>query len=128
MWEVTTGKGAASLTDLKNVTNVVDIKRGRKLMNSFSGDAYFEMDVKRPKDVYLEEQISNLENMVVISSKFVELLTNLTLENVEYLPVVINNHKGEIDSDSYSIVHATKIIDCIDPNSSLILYTTLHLQ
>jgi len=125
VWKALAGKGAAVLTELKNVDNSVDIKRGRKLLVPIAKDAYFEMNPQYPKDILLEDQVSNMDYMVVVSPKLTEFLIQSNLAQVEYFPVSIKNHKGVPHQEKYTIVHPTKVIDCIDKSKSDLMWNKI---
>ena len=125
VWEALAGKDAAVLTDLQNYEGVVDIKRGRKLTGPLPDDAFFEMNPRYPKDIFLEEQISNMDKMVLVSPKFSEFLVSENLSGIEYLPVNIKDHKGVLSKERYQIVHSTKVIDCIDKSNSDLLWNKI---
>ncbi len=124
-WENKPGKGACSLTNLKNVDDVVDIKRGRPRLDGFPADAYFEMNPDYPKDVNLEDVIVNRERMRLISPAFATFLQEHALNNTEFLPVTIKNHNGGTASDEYMIASPLDVIDCIDKDASNVMWNKI---
>jgi len=125
IWKALAGKGAAVFTDLQNTDDVISIKRGRKLTTSFSDNAFFEMNARYPKDKLLEDQVSNMDKMVLISPKFADFLRDKALSEVELLNVNIKDHQGNFSSEIYAIVHTTKVVDCIDQDNSDLVWNKI---
>lgn len=120
-WDCSVPKGVAGFTILQGIDGqwAVDIAEGRVLREEFpSGDAYFEMNPERKKEVKLGEQHYNLERMVVIGKRLSEFVRNLKEPSVQLLPVKIHDHKGRVASRDFNIVHTTRLVDCLDPEAS----------
>lgn len=127
-WDCSVPKGVAGFTTLKGIDSqwAIDIAEGRELAGEFPSDnAYFEMNPDRPRDVKLGEQHYNLERMVVIGPRLSEFVRTLGDSSVRLLRVRILDHKGRVASRDFSIVHTTKVVDCLDSHASKAVWNPL---
>jgi hypothetical protein len=110
--------GGASVEYMSDQEHVWDLSIGKKLAKVWPDDVSFKMSPKHPKDVTLLDHISNLENVLLISPKFRDVLRSQGLKELEFLPVKILDHKGRVASKEYSILNCLRVVDCVDQKKS----------
>lgn len=118
VWEWVAAPGCCSLTNIQNVDRAYELGRGVARSDDFPDDAEFNMDPQHPRSVKLPDQATNLEDLLVVSGRVKGFVETLDLEDVEFLPVRIINHKGRLASDDYWIVNPLTVVDCIDTDAS----------
>lgn len=125
IWESESGSKFCVADALKNVPDEYEIKRGISRAKGFPKDARFEMDKRFPKQVALPDSLSNLEGMVVVSTRLKEFIEARSPRSVEYLPVALINHKKRDCGQQYHIVNPLAIVDCIDQDDSEIEFNEI---
>jgi hypothetical protein len=108
-----------------NVDDEWQIKEGMSRAAGFPADAQFEMNKQYKKQMALSDNISNLEDMAVVSPRLKEFIEAQNPKRVEFLPVTIINHKDKPVPDPYHIVNPLAIVDCIDKQRSDISWNEL---
>src|SRR5262245_48187968 len=111
-------KGVCFLVQLMDVEKNYELSQGIPRQKGWPKDAYFEMDSNFPKDIKLEDFLSNESSLLVASSRVRELVEKEKAPRIEYLPVWIVNHKGRREKDQFWVLHSTPLIDCIDLKKS----------
>jgi len=124
-WKARPGKGTCSTRSIQNVENSHDLGRGRPRSKGFPSDAYFQMNPDYPKDIKLVDQVCNIGHFILVSSRMVEFLRTLNLNNTEFLPVSILNHRGGVAAEDYFVIHACEIVDCIDKDASDVMWGSI---
>jgi len=124
-WKAKPGKKACVTKGIQNLENSFDLSRGRPRSNGFPGDAYFQMNPDFRKAVKLEDQIHNHESVVLASTRMTDFLKKLGLNNTEFLPVSIFNHKGKPAADDYFVIHPFEIVDCINKDESDVMWGSI---
>ena len=108
-------KGVARLGIIKNVADWAEMQHGESMKGRFPKDAYFEMSDDFPKDVKLVDVHSNLNNFLVVSQRFKDLLQSAdALKRNEVYEVGIVNHKGRREKTSYFVIHQIDHLKCAD--------------
>jgi len=124
-WEDIPSKGACSTRSIQNVKNSHDLGRGRPRSKGFPSDAYFQMNPDYPKDIKLVDQVCNIGHFILVSSRMAEFLRTLNLNNTEFLPVSILNHREGVAAEDYFVIHPCEIVDCIDKFASEIRWNNI---
>lgn len=125
VWESTAGTKYCVLGGLQGVSDQYELKRGVSRARSFPDDAHFKMDKGFPRQVALADSTSNLDGLLVVSSRLRTFLEVEALPNVEFLRVTIINHKARVASADYYIVNPLQIVDCIDQGRSEIMWNRI---
>ncbi len=102
------------LEPLSNVKRASKIFNGTPLVNDFPADACFHMDKDKPKAIKLGDDVKNASGHHVVSPKLMEFIKSHNPRSVEFLPVTIYNHKGQVASTEYNIMNPLIVLDCID--------------
>ena len=125
IWNDHTVSKYCVLHGLQNVDDEYEIKEGISRLQGFPTDAYFEMDKQFKKQVALSDNLSNLDRMAVVSEKLKAFIEAKRPSQVEFLPVIIKNHKGQEIEERYHVMSPLAIVDCIDLKRSEIEWNEL---
>lgn len=109
--------GICVLQGTEGVENSFEIKEGVSRLAGWPTDASAPMDKSFPKDIGLADSLIGCIH-VVISKRVRAFLEGEAVENVEFLPITIVNHKGRIASKDYFILNPLQSVDCIDMGAS----------
>jgi uncharacterized protein DUF1629 len=111
-------KNAMTVRKVENVEQVFELRDGVSRAADFPADATYEADPNRPHNTILTDNLFNINGFIVASSRLRRLLEGRAVPKVEYLPVIVRDHKGKVASCDYSIVHPIDPVDCIDLQQS----------
>ncbi|WP_086931502.1 imm11 family protein [Agarilytica rhodophyticola] len=75
-------------------------------------------DTDFPDRIKLFDFVSNLDEVLIGNKRVRDVFEQLGIENVEYLPVWLMNHQGEIASKDYTILNVLGSVDAIDMEKS----------
>lgn len=125
VWESKVDPGVCVLNVIENVPDSFELSKGVSREQGFPGDALFRMNKAHPKDDRLADQLANIGSLTLVSANVAEYLRTLNLENVEFLPVAILDHKDRVASDSYFVVNPMSVVDCIDQAASDLLWGSI---
>ena len=81
-------------------------------------DIAFIFSKNRPEGMNLNDYVRNKYGWLIISERFKLILEKFNVENIEYLPIQINNHKGRLASKDYWIANFIKLTKAVDRESS----------
>jgi hypothetical protein len=93
---------------LGRVTSLEDAYRlhdGEPLLADFPDSVTFQMKEDFPDDTLLTDTLINVNSVLIVSEKTKATLTELGVENVEYLPVTIKDHKNKAVKAPYFVVN-----------------------
>jgi len=94
------------------------LEDGEALTGWFPRPAVYPMDPDHPGARTLNDLQDNTLSMLVVSPALSETMQEAGCTNVEFLPIVIHNHRGKVASDGYSIANVLGLIDCLDRANS----------
>lgn len=114
IWRTETVANALELDELQGVEDEWELNEGVPRANGFPDDARFTADPELPYNTLLVDNLYNIDELIVVSSRLKDFLESRELNRVEYLLVSILNHKGRVAADDYFIVHPIEPVDCID--------------
>jgi hypothetical protein len=112
------------LDKLKGVNRHFELKLGIPRRESFSPDAAFTADPDFPNDISLADAFNNTYRLVVVSQKLKEFIESFNPKEVEFLPVVILDHKSR-RAGKYFIVHPINLVDALKPAESGSIWSDL---
>ena len=95
------------------------LRNGRTLKQSFPAGVRLTMPADRPMNTLLPDNVYNVNMMIVASKRLEDHLEKHAVPDVEYLPVVVINHKGDPVPDPFFIVHPVNHLDCVDEERSV---------
>ena len=95
------------------------LRNGLTLEQTFPTGVRLTMPADRPMNTLLPDNVYNVNMMIVASRRLKEFLARQALPGVEYLPVVVINHKGDPVLDPFFIVHPVNHLDCVDEEQSV---------
>lgn len=126
VWRATTGGKYCVLKGLSGVRKQYEVKRGVSRANGWPDDAHFKMDEDYPKQVALADNLSNMDDIVVVSNTLKELVEGRAPPSLEILPVRVINHKGRDAGAPFWILSPLAVVDCIDLAASNALFGALN--
>ena len=93
---------------LQEMTGFADkwrLRDGLPLQGELTENATFEMNPEFPDDTLTPDCLSNLDEVILVSSRVKEFLEGKRLASVEYLSVTVRDLKGKTVKPSYFIVN-----------------------
>lgn len=126
VWSRVDEGNSCSLDPLEGVDRDWELFEGVSRAKGFPAEAIFRMSARHKKNTSLTDNLINLTNLIVVSSKLKDFLQSKTLKNVEYLPVSIVNHKAKVVSREYFIVNPIIPQDCLDVKASGASYSDIN--
>ena len=88
------GDNSCVLTTLQDVEDDFELLNGVTRVANFPPDASFRMSKDYPKNLKMEDFLVNENKLLVVSARVKEFLEGQKIEQNEFLPVRIINHKG----------------------------------
>jgi hypothetical protein len=125
LWQKRHEEGFCVIKNPAGIEKAYQLQDGAALAERFPPDVYCEMSPHFPKDIKLAENLYGAA-VVVISKKIVEMLEQEAVNNTEFLPIKIINHKGRIASRDYFILNPLDILDCIDIEQSGVRWNAIR--
>jgi hypothetical protein len=107
-----------SLYELTGIEKDYQLRKGISRAANFPTKAAFKMDLDKPNDTLLTDNLFNTDLLIVGSPRLTEFFELQGVPKVEYLPVAIINHKGKVISREYVIINPVEPVVCIDLNKS----------
>ena len=95
------------------------------LKENYSDDVTLEMDKGSEDRRALYDITNNINQLLITSEPFKEILETCDCGNVEFLPVSIKNQRDKIEKEKYYIVHLVDSIDYLNKEKSIIEYRAL---
>lgn len=95
-----------------------ELKDGVPLLADMGKDARFRMSDDFPRQIAARDFVPNHNGVLVMSAKARALLEKEGVEDVEYLPVQLLNHKGRKVPEDYFILNPVRLVDCADAKKS----------
>ena len=101
-----------------NITKGYQLDEGVSRQNGWPEDAYFQYAEHRKEGMILTDWAKNIDEWLVVSDRFKQLLQQKEIPYLEFLRVQIRNHKGKPVDDDYWIVNFIKHHEGVDRNKS----------
>lgn len=92
---------------------------GVSRLDGWPDDVVFEFSKDRPEGMNLTDYVENSPQWLIISDRFKAILEEFHVEEIEYLPVKIKNHKGRMASEHYWIASFLVLTEAVDRESSI---------
>jgi hypothetical protein len=119
VWRATYAGNACQLLGIENVRFSNRLMRGYAYMDTFPKDAVMRMSMHFKRDTKLVDDVMNADDLKVCSPRIVKFLKEKNLENIEYHPITILDHKGKVASKDYCIIHQVGLQEAIDMEASV---------
>ena len=126
IWMSTPIKNACWLTAMTNFPKTYLLSQGVPLAATFPDNVETSMDDDFKKATALTDDHKNSDRVKVCSPRLVKFLQERKVENVEYLPITIRNHKGKVASTEYCIVNPVGLVDALDLKASQPRYNSMN--
>ncbi len=124
VWESVAVGNACRLEGVENVDSL-DLVPGIVFGKSAPTNIRLRMSKFHKKDTGLTDDLTNDNHLKVCSSRVVEFLKKRNLQNLEFLPVTILDHKGKAAGAGYCIVHPAPPQDALDVKASQPTYSPI---
>lgn len=125
IWNRQYREGFCVIENPENVEKQNLLLKGVTMKDIWPDDAYCKMSASYPKDIQLSDNLYG-SNFAVISFHASESLQSFAPnDEVEYLQVAIQNHKGRVASTDYFIMNPVSIVDCIDQGKSGVVWNKI---
>ncbi len=85
---------------------------GRSFKDNYPDDVSIAMDADFPKDTVVLDHLRN--DLQICSGGLTDFLKSKEIDNVEYLPIWLINHKGRKVKPCFNILNPVTPIDCLD--------------
>ena len=125
VWEALPTGNACILEAVENIEKSSRVERGVTLAATWPKDAIMRMTKRHKKNTALLDDVSSYSSAKVCSPRLVEFLRSKRLENVEYLPITILDHRDQVASKDYCIVHPIHPQDALDVQASQAEYDAI---
>jgi len=102
------------LDECNGIDRKWEIDKGVPRAATFTDNVTLKMDNQYPHNIMLADDLFNKHRLIVVSGRLKNFLQSRSLVQVEYLPITILDHKGQIASRDYVIVHPINPVDCLD--------------
>jgi len=119
-----TKDGICKLEQPRGILDSFEISEGISRLEGWNPDASAAMDPSFPKDIGLADSLYGA-SFLIISGNIRRFLEGEDIPQLEYLPLKIIDHKGQIASNDYYILNPRAIVDCIDAEASSVLEDSL---
>lgn len=114
------------LNPLEGVEDAYQLNYGISREHTFPEVALLRMNPEFKKAIKLSDALDNDNFLVVASKRLKEFFERENVPDVEYLRVTILNHKNQVASDEYFIVHQVGTQNCIDLEQSVIKWNLIN--
>lgn len=105
---------AAHFGRMENFEDDFELEESIPLAASFPPEAAFRMSPDFPDQLELHDFIRTIGGHVVLSARVRDFLEREGVEEVEFLPIRLINHKGRTIKAEYYVLNVLRAIDCID--------------
>ena len=114
-FRITTEGNAARFRGIENYEYYYKLYEAISLTDDYPADVQIRMNDDFPDSIGLYDVLSVLGGgNFVVSEKMKEFLENAGVNNVQYFPITVLNHKGRKTAEKYVVVNILSMVDCID--------------
>ncbi len=114
LWTSKIEPNACTLSELDGFKKIFALRQGVIQGDGFPADVTMRMDSRKPTDTLLTDNIRNLKNVVVVSSELRKFLLDRSIQETEFLPITVLDHKGRPADRQYFIMNPINNPDCLD--------------
>jgi hypothetical protein len=102
------------------------LREGHKLADEWPSDATYFFSAAAPEGMVLTDAIMNPMGLLMVSNTLRELLLTFELKGlVEFLPIVIKNHKKRLATKEYSLANSVQLTSAVDRKESTFKVSSL---
>jgi len=121
-------KDAAYFTPIKNYPKQWELGACLPLRDKIPPEAEIRMDPNVPKDIKLVDSLYSSDSVLFVNERVCKLFESQGIQNVEYLPIKVIDHKQKPVKEPYFIVNILTKADCIDVQASQITWNTINTE
>ena len=116
---------AAVLGTLHGVDKQYELNDGVPRAATWTAAARYTMNPDFPHDTLLTDALINTDQLVVGSDRLKKFLEGRKVNEVEYLPVTVMNHKNRPAGTDYFIINPIHPVDCLDVDASDVTWSMI---
>jgi len=126
IWGSGYSQGSCVIENPEGFDDEFMLNEGVSLLEQWPERVVCRMDSEFPKDIKLTDNLYGA-NFPVVSQRIRDAAVALAATSqIEFLPVVILNHKGRVASKDYFIFNPLQTIDCIDVEKSGVTWNSIN--
>ena len=125
IWSNRYTEGHCVIEGPEGVPDAYRLNKGVPVSKGWPTKAICRMSNDFPKDLELVDNLYG-SRFVVISKALRDELVGAGVQNVEFLPVQIHNHKKRLASADYFLLNPPETIDCIDIAASGVTWNSIN--
>ncbi|MBS1816325.1 MAG: hypothetical protein JSU08_00190 [Acidobacteria bacterium] len=110
--------GYCKVDHLQGIDDLWAVGQGASLRENPPGRITMAMHEDEPTNTVLPDNVRNTDSLLIVSPRVRAFLQQRAVGHIEFLPLDILDHKGNVASGEYSIAHLTDHVDCIDVAAS----------
>jgi hypothetical protein len=112
--------GYATVDQLAGFADEWAVGQGVSLAANPPDKLTMSMYADEPRNTVLPDNVQNMNSLVIVSPRLRSFFEAKQVNNVEYYPLEIKDHKGKVASTEYFVAHLTNHVDCIDIEASAV--------
>lgn len=121
-------KGYCLLDQLEGFEDEWAVGQGFSLATNPPDDLTMSMSEDEPRKTVLPDYVQNTNSLLIVSPRLRTFLETEQVNNVEYYPLTIKNHKGKVASREYFVAHLINHVDCINVEASGVTWSGMGLD
>jgi len=125
IWRADHAEGQCVIGEPYPLEDGYELNRGIPREPTWPDEVTCEMNPEYPHDLELTDNLYGA-SVQIISLPLRDALIKHKVNDVEYLPVRILNHKGKVASKDYFILNPPSTVECIDTKASKVKWNVLN--
>ncbi len=111
-------EGYCTVDKLQGFEDEWAVGQGVSLAANPPASLTMSMYEEEPRNTVLPDHVQNMDRLLIVSANMKTFLEGQDVNNVEYYPLEILDHKGKVASTAYFVAHLINPVDCIDVEAS----------
>lgn len=101
------------------------LREGHELTDEWPDGVTYFFSRDRPEGMVLTDYLTNYMGLLIASPRLQTLLRELNAAGIEFLPVVLKNHKKRVASQDYCVVNFSRLTPVINRDRSVVKVSAL---
>jgi hypothetical protein len=127
IWRFEDVPGAYVPKKLLNMERMLRLLMGVSIADDMPKNVQFSADPDYPNDTVMLDCFGNAQSVIPISSKLKAFLESKDIPNLEFIPVDMLDHEGDVIAQ-YFLLHSVELIDAIDKDETELEVDTLNTE
>jgi hypothetical protein len=111
-------KGYCTVDQLAGFEDQWAVGQGVSLAANPPDKLTMSMYADEPRNTVLADYVQNMDRLLIVSPRLRSFFEARQVNNVEYYPLEIKDHKGKVASEAYFVAHLINPVDCINVENS----------